>query len=206
MEKHVKISHEDVNIFCHFFNNDLECPYNEECIFIHKDSEMCRYGSACERKKCMYKHEDKNDDENDDDENDVDENDDDQNDEEETNGDEDDDEDQADKTFVNPFRSRESVIEDHENENPESEETTNIETENSVEESFKCELCIFETKDSKRFKRHKFEIHSVKGRYVCSGCHEEFINRKHFNSHNYKGCNPSLAAEVRRNKPEQGAE
>ena len=90
--------------------------------------------------------------------------------------------------FVNTFRSnsRGFVHEnnENENENPENDETNNIDT---VEESFKCELCIFETKDSKRFKRHKFENHSVKGRYVCIGCHEEFLNRKHFNSHSYKG-------------------
>ena len=182
--KHVKISHEDVKIFCHFFNNNLECPYNEECIFIHKDSEMCRYGATCERKKCMYKHGD---------------NDDDENDEVETDGEENDDDDQADKTFVNPFRSnsRESLHDNDESENPKNEELKNINVQDSGEELFKCELCIFETKDSKRFKRHKFENHSVKGRYVCSGCHEEFLTRKHFNSHNYKGCNPSFVAEVK---------
>ena len=148
----------------------------------------------------MYKHEDNDDDMNDDDEND----------EEETDVEENDDDDQADKTFVNPFRSRsnsrESRQENDESENPENEGSKKIDIENSGEESFKCDMCIFETKDSKRFKRHKFENHSVKGRYVCIGCHEEFLNRKHFNNHNYKGCNPSLAAEVRRNKPEQGAQ
>ena len=107
-EKHVNISHEDVNIFCHFFNNNLDCPYNERCIFIHKDSEMCRYGSSCERKKCMYKHEEKNDD--------------DENDEEETDDEENDDQDQANQTFRNPFqsKSRESLHENHKNENLES--------------------------------------------------------------------------------------
>ena len=148
---------------------------------------MCRYGSTYERKKCMHKHEDKNYD----DANDEEEIDDEENDYEEN-----DDDDQADKTFENPFRSnsRESL---QENENPENEETKSSDNEKSGEESFKCEWCIFETKDSKRFKRHKFEIHSVKGRYVCFGCHEEFLNRKHFNCHQYKGCNPSLVAQVK---------
>ena len=63
MEKHVRISHENVKLFCHYFNNGLECPYNDECIFVHEDSEVCKYGAMCERNNCMYKHEEENDDE-----------------------------------------------------------------------------------------------------------------------------------------------
>ena len=43
MEKHVKIMHENVKWFCHFYNNDKECPQGLKCIFLHKDSEYCRY-------------------------------------------------------------------------------------------------------------------------------------------------------------------
>ena len=56
MEKHVKIAHEKMKIYCHFFNNKKICPYDKECIFLHEDSDVCRYDMLCERKYCMYKH------------------------------------------------------------------------------------------------------------------------------------------------------
>ena len=55
-EKHTKITHENVKLFCHYFNNDLECPFDEECIFLHEDSPVCKYGELCERTNCMFKH------------------------------------------------------------------------------------------------------------------------------------------------------
>ena len=62
LENHIKAVHEDLKIFCHYFNNNKECPYEEECIYIHKDSEDCRFGSKCERQMCMFKHEETDDD------------------------------------------------------------------------------------------------------------------------------------------------
>ena len=89
---------------------------------------------------------------------------------------------------MNPFssNSQESVSDVQE------KDTKDNKIEQTVSESFKCELCIFKTTDSKRFKRHQFENHSVKGKYVCIACHEEFESRKQFNSHNYHGCSPTL--------------
>ena len=55
--KHVAISHENGKFYCHYFNNKLTCPYSEECIFLHEDSTLCKYGSLCERNLCMFKHE-----------------------------------------------------------------------------------------------------------------------------------------------------
>ena len=55
---HVRISHEGLQLFCHFFNNKMKCPHGGECIFLHKESGICKYGGLCERKYCMYKHED----------------------------------------------------------------------------------------------------------------------------------------------------
>ena len=69
-------------------------------------------------------------------------------------------------------------------------------SENSVEELMKCEFCGFETKDRRRFKKHQLEMHSVKGKYVCCSCREEFDNRKFFNSHKYHGCNPFTVDKV----------
>ena len=56
MEKHKNISHGNMKIYCHFFNNEKKCPYENECIFLHDDADVCRYGVLCERNNCMYKH------------------------------------------------------------------------------------------------------------------------------------------------------
>ena len=127
----------------------------------------------------MYKHEEENDDEENDDEENIEENDVDES-------------DHGNQTFMNPFlpKSQESVVE-VEKDTEDNSEIKSLVNDQSVEESFRCELCIFQTTNSKRFKRHQFENHSVKGKYVCIQCHEEFINRKQFNSHNYHGCNPT---------------
>ena len=45
-------------MFWHFFNNDISCPNSEECLFLHEDSEQCKYGELCDRDYCMYKHDD----------------------------------------------------------------------------------------------------------------------------------------------------
>ena len=68
-DKHVKIAHESLKIYCHFFNNGKTCPFNDECVFLHEDAEICKYGAQCERNNCMFKHE--NDTNNDNDANDV---------------------------------------------------------------------------------------------------------------------------------------
>ena len=56
-EKYVKIVHENVKWFCHYYNNDKECPRGEKCIFLHEHSGDCRYKNLCERNNCMFKHE-----------------------------------------------------------------------------------------------------------------------------------------------------
>ena len=57
LEKHVKITHESYKLYCHFYNNEKECPFKEDCIFLHEDSSQCRYEKLCERTYCMHKHE-----------------------------------------------------------------------------------------------------------------------------------------------------
>ena len=100
-EKHVKIAHEDYKLYCHYFNNGKECPFVTECVFLHEDSDNCRYGDLCERDFCMYKHvvntNEDGDDNGDEDEEDVEKNDDD---------------DHANKTFVNPFKKNVVEIDD----------------------------------------------------------------------------------------------
>ena len=63
LERHKETVHEDIELFCHFFNNKKECPHDEQCIFLHEESAMCKYGSGWERKLCMFRHEEKDDDE-----------------------------------------------------------------------------------------------------------------------------------------------
>ena len=54
--KHIKISHENMKLYCHYFNNEKVCPFDEECVFLHEDSGICKYGAACERDLCMFQH------------------------------------------------------------------------------------------------------------------------------------------------------
>ena len=49
MNKHVQIVHEKAKLYCHFFNNKKTCPYDKECVFLHENSKLCKYGSMCDR-------------------------------------------------------------------------------------------------------------------------------------------------------------
>ena len=71
LERHVDAVHSDPDfvIYCHYFNNDKECPFGDVCIYEHDESDECKYGKACERLMCMYRHKCQ-DEENDDDEDD----------------------------------------------------------------------------------------------------------------------------------------
>ena len=57
LEKHLQAAYEDISLFCHYFNNEKDWPFEEECIFIHEESELCKFGKTCERILCMYRHE-----------------------------------------------------------------------------------------------------------------------------------------------------
>ena len=46
-KKHILVSHEGVKLYCHFFNNEKTCPYDESCIFLHEDAKLCRYDRNC---------------------------------------------------------------------------------------------------------------------------------------------------------------
>ena len=171
-DKHVRIAHEGLKIYCYYYNNAGDCLHEDQCVFLHEDSPMCKYGQLCERNNCMFKHQTL-DDSSDDDDNDVEEKDD----TEEVNTSTEIEEDDESKIV--------SVDEndcDEEDEDDDAEEL----------KSRKCDHCVFETTDKKRFKRHQFEIHSTKGKYTCMGCKEEFDTRTKFNNHKYFGCSPKL--------------
>ena len=39
LQKHLQAAHEEITLHCPFFNNDEDCPYDDECIFVHEDSD-----------------------------------------------------------------------------------------------------------------------------------------------------------------------
>ena len=172
--KHIRIRHENIKLYCHFYNNKKTCPFDEECVFLHEDAEICRYGARCEQDLCMFKHDDFKEIDNsesvttkdsiwnviDETENDD--------------GGTKNIEDNLEMTFQNPSESKENNV------------TIDIEEGSPV--LVRCEHCNFETSNQERMKRHDFEIHSVKGKYICIQCEYEFDTRKKFNSHNYHGC------------------
>ena len=53
---HKEIAHGSLKIFCCFFNNGMACQYEKECIYLHEESGLCKYGEDCERQNCMYQH------------------------------------------------------------------------------------------------------------------------------------------------------
>ena len=174
LEKHKAIKHGNLRIFCSFFNNELECPHGEKCVFLHEHSDKCKYGEACERNNCMYKHKKDTTMGDDDEKEEVEDNGENETDEEENENSEDesvnnDNDDECENTFYNPSQS----------EDEKSDAKSDIE-EITESELVKCELCIFETKDEKRIKRHTFENHCGKGKYMCIGCKREFGTRKFF--------------------------
>ena len=121
----------------------------------------------CERDNCMYQHEIDEDDEKSEEEEESEEEQESAKDDDTTDDDVKDDN-VGDNTFCNPSQSDES--------------------ENDEVKQRKCELCTFITGDKKTFKRHKFESHSVKGKYACMNCKRAFETRKLFNNHKYLGC------------------
>ena len=48
MKKHVLIAHENVKLYCHFYNNEKTFPFDKECVFLHEDSKFCKYDSICQ--------------------------------------------------------------------------------------------------------------------------------------------------------------
>jgi hypothetical protein len=44
--------------YCHYFNQDLNCPFDEfDCKFLHMISAQCKFGQFCTTKLCSYGHE-----------------------------------------------------------------------------------------------------------------------------------------------------
>ena len=63
LEKHTQAAHEDITLYCHYFNDEKVCPCEDECIFVHKESEVCIFGQKIERRLSMFRYEGRNGDE-----------------------------------------------------------------------------------------------------------------------------------------------
>ena len=67
LEKHIK-GHTNQNVkFCHYFNNDMNCIYEETsgCMFRHEAAPACKNLNNCKYKKCQFSHNDDEEVEND---------------------------------------------------------------------------------------------------------------------------------------------
>ena len=57
MSKHQNLAHENLKLYCNYFNNSKNCPFKEDCVFLHMVSKNCKFGIECDRKMCMFRHE-----------------------------------------------------------------------------------------------------------------------------------------------------
>ena len=56
LTKHMRV-HDESAKFCHFFNNEKTCPFEEfGCAFKHEVSPECFFKSRCKNKLCQFKH------------------------------------------------------------------------------------------------------------------------------------------------------
>ena len=40
LEKHIKNVNEQLKLYCYFFNNQKECPHDQECVLLYKHVSM----------------------------------------------------------------------------------------------------------------------------------------------------------------------
>ena len=58
LRKHIQ-GHEQQNVkFCHFFNNNKICKFEEVsgCMFRHEHAPVCKYLNKCKHTKCQFSH------------------------------------------------------------------------------------------------------------------------------------------------------
>ena len=56
VKKHTE-SHSVKTKYCHYFNNNLPCPYeNIGCKFKHEVSPQCKFESLCNSNLCQFRH------------------------------------------------------------------------------------------------------------------------------------------------------
>ena len=56
LRKHIN-GHMKQTKFCHFFNNQVECPFEENvCMFTHSVSPQCKFKDSCLNSLCQFRH------------------------------------------------------------------------------------------------------------------------------------------------------
>ena len=60
LQKHIRGHQQDNVKFCHFFNNNKTCPFNEisGCMFKHQNAPTCKFPQRCRFQKCQFSHSD----------------------------------------------------------------------------------------------------------------------------------------------------
>ena len=56
LQKHTT-GHTSPSKFCHYFNNNVQCPYEENgCMFVHSESPPCKFQDSCSNQLCPFTH------------------------------------------------------------------------------------------------------------------------------------------------------
>ena len=59
LKKHENMHKSNENKFCHYYNNQKDCPYEDlGCMFLHEESTVCRFQANCGNKLCQFRHRD----------------------------------------------------------------------------------------------------------------------------------------------------
>merc|ERR1711954_230098 len=57
LKRHQECHNEKTQRKCHYFNNMIECPFQEYgCKFLHIESEVCKFGKNFRRTMCQFRH------------------------------------------------------------------------------------------------------------------------------------------------------
>ena len=144
LEKHNEAVHGSMKIFCHYFNNDKDCPFDDQCIFAHEESPACKYEKGCERIMCMFQHE-KSEEKDDDDGDNSDDDD----------SEDDDDNEQNDEESLVKIRDLEPSIKKVE----EAMKKVNVLLQKQTS-ALKCDDCEFEARNTNGLTMHKKAKHT----------------------------------------------
>jgi hypothetical protein len=164
-KKHVLIQHENTKLYCHFYNNEKTCPFDDECIFLHEDSKFCKYDLVCERNFCMFKHRKIVETEKEDEIYDI--------------------ETTSDSINVDEIEEEDGL----ENSVNDTVNRTfiNHSQDNNSEKMFKCEICEFRALKKSDVNNHKTKIHNW-----CPTCFSSFVTQERLIKHTTKKHNNKL--------------
>ena len=162
-DKHITAVHEHLKLYCHYFNNKKVCPFDTQCIFLHEDSEECKFGRVCERVNCMYRHN----------VNVV---------ELEDNEVADSEHDDKDRNTILAAVNEEALEDDIEDENADlnSDANTIVDNPSKDPKPYKCDLCNFASENAYCVENHKLNDHPLN---CCKGCPDIFPTKSQRRKH-----------------------